>query len=92
MTDDEVEAAAARAEAATAGPWVATQQAGDEWWFGAGDEVVVRGPAGGMVCVTSDDGAAEMAFIAHARTDVPALAAEVLRLRALIAAMVEAGE
>ncbi|MFE9199969.1 hypothetical protein ACFYMH_28510 [Streptomyces albidoflavus] len=62
---------AARAEAATAGPWCTD---GAEIY--QGDE--------------ADGGTADAAFVAHARTDVPALLAEVERLRAELAKVREA--
>ncbi|MGW9638871.1 hypothetical protein ACWHAU_06890 [Streptomyces albidoflavus] len=74
---------AARAEAATAGPWCtdgAELYQGDEY---AWDAFWV-----GETCRAdeADGGTADAAFIAAARTDVPALLAEVERLRAELAA------
>ncbi|MGW4181301.1 hypothetical protein ACWEK2_04010 [Streptomyces albidoflavus] len=68
----------ARAEAATAGPWCtdgAEIYQGDEY---AWDAFWV-----GETCRAdeADGGTVDAAFIAHARTDVPALLAEVQRLR-----------
>ncbi|WP_207220962.1 hypothetical protein [Streptomyces albidoflavus] len=74
---------AARAEAATAGPWCtdgAEIYQGDEY---AWDAFWV-----GETCRAdeADGGLLDAAFIAHARSDVPALLAEVERLRAELAA------
>ncbi|MGN7133404.1 hypothetical protein ACTHQY_09035 [Rhodococcoides corynebacterioides] len=66
----DLDAIEARADAATVGPW--TLIGGGEYVTGAG--LLVAPDDGG---VSSDD--AE--FIAHARTDVPVLVAEVRRLR-----------
>lgn len=114
MTDDEVAAIGARAEAATAGPWA---------WKLHGDPRL-ESVTSGLPCVMAFrrrgmNGAepvfwkrdpakhpawhgefqparemsasninADASFIARARTDVPALVAEVQRLRALVAALV----
>lgn len=67
----DLDAIRARVDAATVGPWsVAEQTHGD--WFGIQDEWLALG---------SMFGSADAEFIAHARTDVPALLAEVERLR-----------
>lgn len=82
MTEDELKAIEARAEAATPGPWE------------TGEEVSYPGRCAGIWpqgdtwnIVTTDCGVygpelVDAVFIAHARTDVPALIAEVRRLRA----------
>lgn len=82
LTDERLAEIDARAEAATPGPWTTY-----EWgWMGA-DE------GGAGVCLDTEDLRAiartidagtlgDAAFIAHARADVPALVAEVRRLRA----------
>jgi hypothetical protein len=62
----------ARADAATDGSWIAADQPHGEW-FGIQDQ---WSALGSMVAQ------ADAEFIAHARTDVPALVAEVERLRA----------
>jgi len=76
MADAELEAIKARVEAATPGPWDASAPDEDgesivgapgEWW-----------DWDHTTCEHYDDAV----FIAHARTDVPALVAEVERLRA----------
>lgn len=72
---------AARAEAATAGPWCTD---GAEIY--QGDEYVAYAFWVGETCRAdeADGGLLDAAFIAHARTDVPALLAEVERLRAAL--------
>jgi len=85
MTDIDLDAIRARAEAATAGPWrrYETMQA---------DTYVLdrRGLlGGGIICgATYERDNAE--FIAHARADVPVLIAEVERLRTAVAGIEEA--
>jgi hypothetical protein len=80
----------ARAAAATEGPW--------ELWTGCSWRRFGSAPTGRAVCepVTQRDGQPDLyfpnggqdgpdaTFIAHARTDIPALLAEVRRLRALV--------
>ena len=68
----------ARANAATPGPWSEAwdgeiHATSDDW------ELVLRVPEG-------DDRPADCAFVANAREDVPALIAEVRRLRAVVEA------
>ncbi|MFD6782300.1 hypothetical protein [Streptomyces diastaticus] len=78
---------AARAEAATAGPWCtdgAEIYQGDEYsWdaFWVGETCRADEADGGLL---------DAAFIAHARTDVPALLAEVERLRAALSSAADA--
>ncbi|AMM12302.1 hypothetical protein Salbus254_5874 [Streptomyces albidoflavus] len=74
---------AARAEAATAGPWCTD---GAEIY--QGDEYTWNAFWVGETCRAdeADGGTADAAFIAAARTDVPALLAEVERLRAELSA------
>jgi hypothetical protein len=84
MTDPvDVDAARARANAATPGPWTAITSGranGDHWY--------VCDDSQGLAMISSDDGINEdqrepdAVFIAAARSDVPALADEVDRLRA----------
>ena len=73
----DLEAIKARCEAATAGPWQA-------YFTTHGDPYVAEEgrPKFGMVVSTSPDdyGRANCQFIAHARTDIPALIAEIERL------------
>lgn len=59
-----------RAEAATPGPWAAHERAHKNEW-------ALRGPATSARTLVREDAT----FIAHARQDVPALVAEVERLR-----------
>lgn len=80
MTDDELTAIEARANAATPGPWTTHVVVHDDGYKNMGIEAVaanltVLGYGG--ILPTRD----ELEFIAHARTDVPALVAEVRRLR-----------
>ena len=94
MTIDELNAIEARANAATEGPW----------WWGESD-LLSKGPVT-CSCEDADhlskpiietDGGYygpcqhDRSFIAHARTDVPALVAEVRRLRALVKAAYREG-
>lgn len=73
MTDQELAAIEARVNAATAGPWEAYCNY-DECW-------TLDGPiANGPDMMPKGDAI----FIAHARTDVPALVAEVRRLKWLV--------
>jgi hypothetical protein len=81
----------ARAEAATPGPWqevLCPKSAfdGKDWIGVASEDVVGKGGLG--VCINGRVGdghevqsVADAEFIAHARTDIPALLAEVDRLR-----------
>lgn len=74
MTDEQLAEIEARANAATPGPWVQSQR--DTWMVyrdgGGTPEVDVGG---------GYDTKENANFIAHARSDVPALVAEVRRLR-----------
>lgn len=73
MTDAQLKAIEERAEKATPGPWGVNGQRGDAYWYGyvhAGDTPIDD--------VFREENAA---FIAHSREDVPALVAEVRRLR-----------
>jgi hypothetical protein len=86
MTDEELAGVEARANAATTGPW--------EWKvrddsgplaMHSGDVIVFDdGTAWGEYGSPMHNAAADATFIAHARTDVPALVAEVRRLRGLV--------
>lgn len=72
MTSDQITEIGKRAEAATEGPWRIGKQSPN----GANN----IGTMGGlMTAQTTDKANAE--FIAHARTDVPSLLAEIERLR-----------
>jgi hypothetical protein len=78
MTDEERQAITARVEAATPGPWTAGEDVETAGEIYAGDDrvPVLHGPP------FEGPRTEDMSFIAHARTDVPALLAEVERLRA----------
>lgn len=91
----DLEAIKARAEAATPGPWdsrrsewaddpdlmtVDGEPAGDPWWVH--HDGWIDADDTGLFMSEAD-----AAFIAHARTDVPALVAEVERLRDVVAAL-----
>ena len=79
MTNDELEAVRARAEAATAGPWEWHWDAILGQWNLAPGVLLADGtdgtPGGDKIDVEN------ATFIAHARTDIPALLDEVERLR-----------
>lgn len=97
MTEQELAAVQARADAASAGPWT--------WTYEEEGDLVSPGPFacacefsdhGRQPIITTDMGAygpctSDRAFIASARTDVPALVAEVRRLRALVESAFEEG-
>jgi hypothetical protein len=79
----DLDAIEARANAATPGPWEASRQIGKK---GHCYVAQVFGPdaLGGLSLAQMDvlpNATADAAFIAHARSDVPALVAEVRRLR-----------
>lgn len=80
MTDEELNAIEARAKAATEGPWRALPC---EDWKGHCDGIL---RPDGLMVVKTDSGCyppemPDALFIAHARSDVPALVEEVRRLR-----------
>lgn len=94
LTDEELAAIKARVEAAPAGPWEAVESNRDSpnrsWpdW-----ELRVPGSTwndGRFWVGSMDEGRTLAEFIAHTRTDVPALVAEVERLRAALAPFVKA--
>ena len=73
LSDDELRAMEERAERATPGPWGVD-----------GNDCAVETPADGAdgnVCLVRPRRAANADFIAHARTDLPRLLAEVRALR-----------
>lgn len=77
MTDEELEAIRARAEAATPGPWFVCSEHETEIQR---NEIGCGFQNGGLIadcCIQADDGR----FIAHAREDIPALLAEIERIR-----------
>ncbi len=81
----DLDAIEARAAAATPGPWERTgnwwvSQAGQQW--SNGFIAHINGPRTSGLSASHHDPAADFAFIAHARTDVPAMAAELRELRA----------
>lgn len=79
MTDDELNAIEQRANAATPGPWVDTDPRHirhAEPNIYAGDYEVAD--------VYDNNGCDDSSFIAHARQDIPALIAEIRRLRAAL--------
>lgn len=92
MTHDELKAIKARAEAATPGPWTRSDgdgiSPGRRVWQGDRQRRVANCDA--FAIQEGDWGKAQDAtnaeFIAHARTDVPNLVAEVERLRKLLLA------
>jgi len=75
MTTEELLAIEARANAATAGPWRGKK---DEGVQADATDVFETGCG---CCSPSHLSEADALFIAHARTDVPALVAEVRRLK-----------
>jgi hypothetical protein len=84
--DLDLDAIEARAESATRGPWTTDVEIDG---YRAGLRTVVRGPFGKRILTVgqirlheSGDAEANVAFTAAARDDVPALIAEVRRLRA----------
>jgi hypothetical protein len=88
MTDEEIAAILARAEAATPGPWEA-----DGVPYNISDPVIVALPGDVYIAQTVYDMQSgtikhnvdeDTLFIAAARSDVPALVAEVRRLNTLI--------
>jgi len=84
MTDDELAAIEARCEKATAGPWEdaghTVIQSVNPW-----DDVIPSEVSCGAWCLGGTPKPvreSDRAFIAHARQDIPALLAEVRRLKA----------
>ena len=92
MTPERLAEIRARAEAATPGPWEAEDYSTDPGDEGscitAGEPGTMRQRAVAYAIdypwTTPESCAADATFIAHARTDVPELAAEVERLRVFI--------
>lgn len=90
----DLDAIRARADAATEGPWIATTPHDDEseWASDFDDPMVITDDStpGNFAAIAQDicqgetDGRADAEFIAHARTDVPALLAEVEQLRTVV--------
>lgn len=75
LSDATLTAIEARAEAATEGPW-------EEKTWSTKTHAVYRVEDNGKGILVSTE--ADQIFIAHARTDIPLLLAEVNRLRTLI--------
>jgi hypothetical protein len=84
MTDEELQAIAARAEAATVGPWKVYVDWKNPFDLGFGIDGV-----SGLICPTAFKRRADATFCAHARTDIPALLAEIERLQAEVARLEE---
>ena len=87
LTDEALAAINARAEAATPGPWRAPKRERLEpvVFFASGDAAdVIQGVAGNSPGKHIGLSPEDAEFIAHSREDVPALVAEVRRLRRLL--------
>lgn len=88
MTSEELAAIKARAEAATPGPWKRSdEESGD--YYAPGWSVEAPIEVGSMSLAVSIDDKPDAEFIAHARTDVPALVAAVEDLRWLLSVIGE---
>lgn len=81
MNAEELAAIKARAEAASEGPWAHYETQMADNWVMAGGTGVLTGTA---VCEPTYQ-RKDADFIAHSRTDIPALVAEVERLQKIIA-------
>lgn len=79
MTEDELVQIEQRAGAATAGPWHLAMHCDEH-----GEDATRANVEAGAVDVANGVLNDDAAFIAHARGDVPALVAEVRRLRGLV--------
>ena len=80
ITNDELREIEARTNAATPGPWKATPHGSNVFVLWDGDKVRLNG----RICTVDDvvqSSFTDAEFVAHARTDVPALLSEVRRLR-----------
>jgi hypothetical protein len=86
LTEQQLDDIETRANAATPGPWCT-----DSWEIYQGTEYVAGAEWIGETCRAGemDDSRADAEFVAHARTDVPALLAEVRRLGAALAEAAE---
>ena len=84
VTDDEICKIEARCNAATAAPWTSFIEARDNI---CGSDFIRTGglDSSSPDIYLTDATHADQDFIAHARQDVPALIAEIRRLKALIA-------
>jgi len=82
LTDEELDEIKARCDAATPGPWVEERDEDSLQAIVSGEEDVIGAwcdPGGGDFGPAISD--EDASFIAHAREDIPALLAEVERLR-----------
>ena len=77
MTDAELDAIRARADAATPGPWQKIQPGGPNGPFWG-----ICNPKGNIIALRLSQSTQDADFISAAREDVPALVAEIDRLRA----------
>lgn len=75
MTEDELRVIEARAEAATPGPW--EMEVDDPYVIWGPDDLRIVSFKGSTIIGFEDNAP----FVAHAREDIPALIAEVRRLR-----------
>jgi len=87
VTPERLKEIEGRARAATAGPW-GVEQDDLMWQLFGGDGMMAlqlaKCPKSGTPYAEYWPNEADSSFIAHARTDVPALVAEVERLRAIL--------
>jgi hypothetical protein len=81
VTEDELKAIEARAEAAWAGPWTIEYDRNDQANIYAGPDCWLALLPHQCVAPIEQEQKRNAAFVAAARTDVPALVAEVRRLR-----------
>lgn len=80
LTDDELTAIRGREQAATPGPWFYHPRTEEIYYGDPGDD-----RNNYMICNPED-----FEFAAHARTDIPALLAEIDRLRAEVSRLTNA--
>ena len=85
MTNEQLQAIKARCEAATPGPWVAGREADFMRPMQSFNVGLTRKAFDESPLNSWDQWEANAIFIEHARTDIPALLAEVERLRAEVA-------
>ncbi len=81
LTNEEIEAIRKRAEKATKGPWI-IEESRYGGYYNAGNPKYDY-----SACISPEN---DIEFIAHARTDIPQLLAEIERLNALIGGIKEA--
>lgn len=77
MTNDQLKEIRARADKATAGPWVFCKDSASKFWCW----IIALTPYPWNAICQHKSSDADAEFIAHARTDIPALLEEVDRLR-----------